>query len=85
MGYSHDEWTPLIIHEKMAGNRDAQSHAQIIIIKQNSPRAIACLGSTRCFGLAMECACWWLGEYKPLPFCLGTAYNACSMEDTTIS
>ena len=30
-------------------------------------------------------ACWWLGEYKPLPFCLGTAYNACSMEDTAIS
>ena len=43
MGYSHDEWTPLIIHEKMAGNRDAQSHAQIIIIKQNSPRVVACL------------------------------------------
>ena len=20
--------------------------------------------STRCFGLAVECACWWLGEYK---------------------
>ena len=64
MGYSHDEWTPLIIHEKMAGNRDAQSHAQIIIIKQNSPRAVAGLDGTRCFGLAVECACWWLGEYK---------------------
>ncbi len=21
-------------------------------------------------------ACWWLGEYKPLPFCLGTAQNS---------
>ena len=28
MGYSHDERTPLIIHEKMAGNRDAQSQDQ---------------------------------------------------------
>ena len=30
MGYSHDEWTPLIIHEKMAGNWDAQSYDQKI-------------------------------------------------------
>ena len=39
MGYSHDEWTPLIIHEKMVGNWDAQSHAQIESnnYKQNSP------------------------------------------------
>ena len=28
-GYSQEEWTPLLIHEKMAGHRDAQSHAQI--------------------------------------------------------
>ena len=54
MGYSHDEWTPLIIHGKMAGNRDAQSHAQIIIIKQNSPRAVVGMDGTRCFGLAMS-------------------------------
>ena len=72
-----------------AGNRDAQSHdpkrsKQIKIIKQNSPRAVAGLDGTRCFGLAVECACWWLGEYKLLPFCVGSAYNACSMEDTTI-
>ena len=25
------------------------------------------------------------GEYKLLPFCLGTAYNVCSMEDIAIS
>ena len=25
-GYSQEEWTPLLIHEKMAGNQDAQSH-----------------------------------------------------------
>ena len=30
MGYSHDEWTPLIIHEKMVGNWDAQSYDQKI-------------------------------------------------------
>jgi len=29
VGYSHDEWTPLIIHERMDGNRDAQFPAQI--------------------------------------------------------
>ena len=28
-GYSLEEWTPLLIHDKMAGHRDAQSHAQI--------------------------------------------------------
>ena len=33
MGYSQDEWTPLIIHEKMAGNWDAQSHDPKIEIK----------------------------------------------------
>ena len=26
-GYSQEEWIPLLIHEKMAGHRDAQSHA----------------------------------------------------------
>ena len=43
MGYSHDEWTPLVIHEKMAGIKDAQIHAQIkskYNFKQNSPRII---------------------------------------------
>ena len=45
MGYSQEEWTPLLTHEKMAGHRDAQSHdpkrsKQIKIIKQNSPRAV---------------------------------------------
>ena len=69
----------------MVGHRDAQSHAQIIIIKQTSSMAVVGMDGTRCFGPAVECACWWLGEYKPLPFRLGTAYNACSMEDTTIS
>mgnify|MGYP005849408397 CR=1 FL=1 len=28
-GYSQEEWPPLLIHEKMAGHRDVQSHAQI--------------------------------------------------------
>ena len=37
---------------------------KIIIIKQNSPRVVAGLDGTRCFGLAVEFACWWLGEYK---------------------
>ena len=37
---------------------------KITIIKQNSPRAVAGLDGTCCIGLAVECACWWLGEYK---------------------
>src|SRR6187401_3292727 len=37
---------------------------KIIIIKQNSPGAVAGLEGTRCFGLAVECACWWLGSIK---------------------
>jgi len=42
VGYSRDEWNLLVIHKKMAGIRDAQSHAQsqIKIIKQNSPRIV---------------------------------------------
>ena len=35
-GYSQEEWTPLLIHEKMAGNRDAQSHDQKIKANQNN-------------------------------------------------
>ena len=35
--YSQEEWTPLLIHEKMAGNQDAQSHAQIKIIAKKLP------------------------------------------------
>src|SRR6187399_3325115 len=48
----------------MAGYQDAQSDAQIIIIKQNSPRVVSCLDSTSWIWMAVECACWWLGEYK---------------------
>jgi hypothetical protein len=55
-------------------------------LKQNSPRIIACMDGTRCFGPAVECACWLRGGgKKTLPFCLGTAYNVCSMEDIEIS
>ena len=38
----------------------------------------------RCFGPAVECAYWWRGV-KTLQFCLGTAYNVSSIEDTEIS
>ena len=37
---------------------------KIIIIKQNSPRAVGCLDGNPWIRLAVECACWWLGEYK---------------------
>ena len=35
MGYSHDEWTPLIIHKKMAGNLDAYHIRTNFIAKSN--------------------------------------------------
>src|SRR6187401_3766758 len=37
---------------------------KIIITKQNSPRAVVCLDGTPWIRMAVECACWWLGEYK---------------------
>ena len=44
MGYSQEEWTPLLTHEKMAGHRDAQSHALCKSnqnnCKRNSPRTL---------------------------------------------
>ena len=48
------QWTPLIIHEKMAGNRDAQSHAHIKIIANKTPPGLLLVGGTRCFGQAMD-------------------------------
>ena len=86
MGYSHDEWTPLIIHEKMAGNWDAQSHDQKIkikskiIAKQNSPRIDVSWGHPL-FHASHGLMIVGGGGVKSLPFCLETAYNACSMED----
>ena len=47
-----------------AGNRDAQTHAQIKIIANKTPPGLLLVGGTRCFGKAMD---WWLlveGEYK---------------------
>ena len=87
MGYSQDEWTLLIIHEKVAGNRDAQSHAQIesnYNCKQNSPRTVVSWTVP-----VVSDEPWSVlvggGGVKTLPFCLGTAYNVSSMEDTEIS
>ena len=72
-----------------AGNRDAQSHdpkrsKQIKIIKQNSPRAVVCWRHSlfrASHGLMLVGG----GGVETLPFCLGTAYNVCSMEDIAIS
>ena len=86
MGYSHDEWTPLIIHEKMAGNWDAQSYDQKIKNKfannlnKHSPRIVdswtAPVVSDKPWSVIVGG-----GGVKSLPFCLGTAYNVSSMED----
>jgi len=54
VGYSHDEWTPLITHKKMAGNWDAQSHAQIKIIANKTPPGLLLVGGTHCFRQAMD-------------------------------
>jgi hypothetical protein len=84
VGYSHDEWNPLIIHEKMAGNWDAQFHAQNksnYNRKQNSPRIVDSwtvpVISDQPWNVLVGG-----GGVKTLPFCLGTAYNVSSMEDS---
>ena len=85
MGYSHDEWTPLIIHEKMAGNWDAQSYDQRIKNKfannlNKLPQIVdswtAPIVSDKPWSVIVDG-----GGLKSLPFCLGTAYNVSSMED----
>ena len=72
-----------------AGNRDAQSHdpkrsKQIKLIKQNSTRAVVSWRHSL-FRASHGLMLFGGGEYKLLPFYLGTTYNACSMEDTAIS
>ena len=70
----------------MAGNRDAQSHDQKDQnqiknnYKQNSPRTVVGWTVPRCFGWPWSVIVGG-GGVKSLPFCLGTAYNVCSMED----
>ena len=58
---------------------------QIKIIANKTPPWLLLVGGTRCFGQAMDWCLLVEGEYKTLPFCLGTAYNVCSMEDIKIS
>ena len=86
MGYSHDEWTPLIIHEKMAGNWNAQSYDQKIKNKfannlNKLPRIVdswtAPVVSDKPWSVNVGG-----GGVKKLPFCVGAAYNVSSMEDT---
>ena len=85
MGYSHDEWTPLVIHEKVAGNWDAQSYDQKIKKKivnklKKSTRIV-----DSWIVLVVSDQPWNVivggGGVKTLPFCLGTSYNLSSMED----
>ena len=74
--------------QKMAGHRDAQSHALSKSnqnnCKQNSPRIVFS------WTVAVVSDQPWSvlvggGGVETLPFCLGTAYNVCSMEDIEIS
>ena len=84
MGYSQEEWTPLLTHKKMAGHRDAQSHALCKSnqnnCKQNSPGTVVSWRHSL-FQASHGLMFVGGGGVKTLPFCLGTAYNVCSMED----
>ena len=70
----------------MAGNWDAQSHDQKIkdqiktIANKNSPNIVDSWTTP-----VVSDKPWSVivggGGVKSLPFCLGTAYNVCSMED----
>ena len=67
LGGLFSRWVDSAHHSReMAGNWDAQSHDQKIEIKnnckQNSPRTVVGIDGTRCFGPAVECACWWWGS-----------------------
>ena len=53
---------------------------QIKIIKQNSPRIVVSWRH-RLFQASYGLMLAGRGGVKTLPFCLGTAYNVCSMED----
>ena len=70
----------------MAGNWDAQSHDQKdqnqikIIANKNSPR-IDVSWRYPLFRASHGLMIVGGGEVKTLPFCLGTAYNVCSMEE----
>ena len=80
----------LIIHERVAGNWDAQSYDQKIKneiannCKQKSPRIVDSwtvpVVSDQPWNVLVGG-----GGVKTLPFYLGTAYNVSSMEDTEIS
>ena len=68
------------LHER-GGNRDSQSRLKKLqIIKQNSHRIVDSWTTP-----VVSDKPWSVivggGGVKSLPFCLGTAYNVCSMED----
>ena len=64
MGYSHDEWTPLITHEKMAGNRDAQSHAQMNLVANKTPPGLLLVERYPLFHTSRGMCLLVVGEYK---------------------
>ena len=88
MGYSQEQWTPLLIHEKMAGNWDAQSYDQKIknkIIANKTPPGTVVSWRHSLFRASHGFMLVGGGGVQTLPFCLGTAYNVCGMEDIAIS
>jgi hypothetical protein len=78
----------LVIHEKVAGNRDAQFHAlnQIKIqISNKTPPGLLLVWMVPVVSDQPWSVIVGGGGVKTLPFCLGTTYNLSSMEDTEIS
>ena len=64
LGGLFSRWVDSAPHEKMVGNRDAQSHAQIKIIANKTPPGLLLVGGTRCFRQAMDWCLLVVGEYK---------------------
>jgi hypothetical protein len=78
----------LVIHEKVAGNRDAQFHAQNqmkIYSSDKTPPGLLLVWTVPVVldqPWSVIVGGWGV---KTLAFCLGTAYNVSSMEDSVIS
>ena len=69
MGYSQEEWTPLLIHEKMAGHRDALSHALCKLNQIKPP--IICLA----WKISSSLSCYVDNESMPLKIYLSLFQN----------
>ena len=70
----------LSLHERMVGNRDAQSHNEIKLTTITKFLEKCCYGGHPWIRLAMDCERIG-GMEMNFTFCLGTTYDVSSMED----